>query len=52
MHSFFGMLVDRTRSYDLGLVIAGLAPWLGVIAMKLLWRKDDTLAESRASSLA
>lgn len=41
MHSFFGMLADRTKSYDLGLVIAGLAPWLGVIAMKLLWRKDE-----------
>ena len=41
MHSFFGMLVDRTKSYDTGLVIAGLAPWLGVIAMKLLWRKND-----------
>ncbi|MGB8170944.1 MAG: MFS transporter [Chthoniobacteraceae bacterium] len=41
MHSFFGMLVDRTRSYDIGLVIAGLAPWLGVVAMKLLWRKSD-----------
>lgn len=41
MHSFFGMLVDRTKSYDLGLVIAGLAPWLGVIAMRLLWRKNE-----------
>ena len=40
MHSFFGMLADRTRSYDLGLVVAGLAPWLGVIAMKFLWRKS------------
>lgn len=39
LHSFFGMLVDRTKSYDLGLVIAGLAPWLGVLAMRLLWRK-------------
>ncbi|MEQ1852748.1 MAG: MFS transporter [Chthoniobacteraceae bacterium] len=39
MHSFFGMLADRTKSYDLGLVIAGLAPWLGVFAMKFLWRK-------------
>ncbi|MEP6668643.1 MAG: MFS transporter [Chthoniobacter sp.] len=41
MHSFFGMLADRTRSYDAGLVVAGLAPWLGVIAMKLLWRKSE-----------
>lgn len=38
LHSFFGMLADRTKSYDLGLVIAGLAPWLGVIAMAVLWR--------------
>ncbi|MFO1484419.1 MAG: MFS transporter [Verrucomicrobiaceae bacterium] len=37
MHSFFGMVADKTKSYDIGLVIAGLAPWLGVIAMKLLW---------------
>lgn len=39
MHSFFGMLAERTKSYDLGLVIAGLAPWLGVFAMRFLWRK-------------
>ncbi len=41
MHSFFGMLTDRTKSYDLGLVIAGLAPWIGVIAMMWLWKKED-----------
>ncbi len=40
VHSFFGMLVDRTKSYDLGLVIAGLAPWMGVVAMALLWKKE------------
>lgn len=50
MHSFFGMLVDRTKSYDLGLMIAGLAPWLGVIAMKLLWRASP--AENAAPSPA
>lgn len=37
LHSLFGMLVDRTGSYDAGLVIAGLMPWLGVIAMRLGW---------------
>lgn len=42
LHSFFGMLADHTKSYDLGLVVAGLAPWLGVFAMKALWRKDAT----------
>jgi ACS family hexuronate transporter-like MFS transporter len=41
MHSFFGMLADHSKSYDLGLVIAGLAPWLGVIAMKMLWRRNE-----------
>ncbi len=37
LHSLFGMVVDHTKSYDTGLVIAGLAPWLGVVAMKFLW---------------
>lgn len=44
MHSFFGMLADHSKSYDVGLVIAGLAPWLGVIAMKLLWKKNEVPA--------
>lgn len=44
MHSFFGMIADRTKSYDAGLVLAGLAPWLGVIAMKLLWKKTESPA--------
>ncbi len=48
MHSFFGMLADRTQSYDLGLVLAGLAPWLGVVAMKVLWRKGDAPAAIRS----
>ena len=41
MQPLFGMLADRTKSYDLGLVIAGLVPWIGVISMKLLWRKNE-----------
>jgi ACS family hexuronate transporter-like MFS transporter len=41
LHSFFGMVVDRTKSYDLGLLMAGLAPWLGVFSLMLLWKKDD-----------
>ena len=44
MQPLFGMLADRTKSYDLGLVIAGLVPWLGVIAMKFLWRKNEAPA--------
>jgi len=38
VHSLFGYVKDRTGSYDISLAIAGLTPWLGVLAMKLLWR--------------
>ncbi|GEP41574.1 MFS transporter [Brevifollis gellanilyticus] len=37
LHKLFGWIADTTHSYDQGLVIAGLAPWIGVIAMKWLW---------------
>jgi ACS family hexuronate transporter-like MFS transporter len=48
LHSFFGMVADHTKSYDLGLVIAGLAPWLGVVAMMVLWKRDTAgTADSR-----
>jgi len=40
MHSLFGKLIDHTKSYDLGLVIAGLVPWIGVLTMATLWRKE------------
>lgn len=46
LHSFFGMMVDRTKSYDTGLLLAGLAPWVGIIAMRLLWRKADASPDS------
>lgn len=47
LHSFFGMIVDRTKSYDAGLVVAGLAPWIGVIAMRLFWRREEATAAAR-----
>lgn len=40
MHKLFGKLVDQTKSFDLGMAMAGLAPWLGVIAMALLWDRS------------
>ena len=39
LHNLFGWIADTTGSYDHGLLIAGLAPWLGVIAMHWLWVK-------------
>ena len=50
MHKFFGWLADTTKSYDEGMVIAGLAPWLGVIAMKLLWERKEAPAINTAGS--
>ncbi len=44
LHRWFGKLADSTGSYDLGLVIAGLAPWIGVFAMRWLWRPQARLA--------
>jgi len=40
LHRFFGLLVDYWKNYDVGLVVAGLAPWIGVAAMALLWKRD------------
>jgi ACS family hexuronate transporter-like MFS transporter len=48
LHSAFGWLADRTKTYDTGLVIAGLAPWIGVIAMKFLWQRKETPAQDGA----
>jgi MFS transporter, ACS family, hexuronate transporter len=44
LHSLFGWVADRSSSYDLGLVIAGLAPWIGVVAMAWLWGEDKVPA--------
>ncbi len=40
LHLLFGWIADTTKSYDLGLVVAGLAPWIGVVAMKVLWKRE------------
>jgi ACS family hexuronate transporter-like MFS transporter len=45
MHLFFGRIADHAadsaHKYDSGLVLAGLAPWLGVLAMQFLWRPTE-----------
>jgi ACS family hexuronate transporter-like MFS transporter len=54
MHSLFGKLADNATDpasrYDTGLVIAGLAPWIGVITMRLLWRKNEARPSHEISS--
>jgi ACS family hexuronate transporter-like MFS transporter len=38
MHKLFGAIIDRTKSFDLGMAMAGLAPLIGVVSLALLWR--------------
>lgn len=49
MHKLFGRVVDETKSFDLGMALAGLAPWLGVVAMHLLWREKKPVQPDAAS---
>lgn len=44
----FGRLVDETKSYDLGIALAGLAPLLGLLALLLLWRREDPAPTRRS----
>ena len=44
MHHYYGAYVDRTKSYDMGLLVAGLVPWVSFIALWLLWRPKPAAA--------
>ena len=39
LHKVFGRMVDHTGSFDTGMAWAGLAPWMGVLALALLWKR-------------
>jgi MFS family permease len=39
-HTLFGRLVDRTKSFDLGLALAGLLPLAACAAIWLFWGKE------------
>lgn len=45
----FGWMVDKTGSYDLGLVIAGWLPVLALLALVLLWRSNPTVDATNPS---
>jgi ACS family hexuronate transporter-like MFS transporter len=38
VHKYFGRMVDRSGSFDLGICLAGLAPIIGYFAVRLLWQ--------------
>jgi MFS transporter, ACS family, hexuronate transporter len=44
LQKFFGRLIDRTQSFDVGIALIGWAPCVALIAMLLLWRKGETPA--------
>ena len=52
MHSLSGWIADHTRSYDSIFVAAGLSPWIGVLAMKLLWTRDKIESAPVYTSIA
>jgi ACS family hexuronate transporter-like MFS transporter len=45
---FLGRHIEATESYQLGLVIVGLAPAIGLAALLLFWPKKTTERDSRA----
>jgi ACS family hexuronate transporter-like MFS transporter len=44
LQKFFGRLIDRTQSFDVGIALIGWTPFVALIAMLLLWRKDENPA--------
>lgn len=45
LQSLFGWLRGRLGSYDPALAVTGLTPWLGVLAMALLWDRSKSSAK-------
>ncbi len=48
---YIGSRIQETKSYDVGLVIAGLAPVVGLVALALLWKPSASslVSEQRKS---
>jgi ACS family hexuronate transporter-like MFS transporter len=46
MHKYFGRIVDESGSFDQGMVFAGLAPLIGVLALAVLWRQEPSAQQS------
>lgn len=41
LQKVFGRLIDRTQSFDVGIALIGWTPCVALLAMLLLWRKDE-----------
>lgn len=47
---YLGAHIEATKSYEIGLLMVGLAPVVGLIALVLLWPKAVTSAPAEANS--
>lgn len=50
LHSFFGWLIDRTGSYDVGMALAGLCPLVSAAALWIVWSPATTHDSPPATS--
>jgi len=50
LHPLFGEYVDRTKSYDLGVAVAGCLPLVGCIVWLLFWDMREQTARHEASA--
>jgi MFS transporter, ACS family, hexuronate transporter len=46
MQKIFGMLADRTQSFDIGLALAALLPLIAAVPLWLFWNKSNTRSSS------
>lgn len=48
-HTLFGRLIDRTHSFDTGLLVAGLLPLCAFVLFSVLWREPKKPIEGNSS---
>ncbi len=46
IQKLFGLLADRTGSFDLGLALAGFLPLIALVPLALFWKKSPSSAEN------
>ena len=49
-HKYFGRLVDKTGSFDLGFAIAGCMPLVALLCIWLFWNRQNNRTEMRVNA--
>ena len=47
MQKAFGRVVDQTHSFDMGVALAGFAPFIALLALLVLWPRESAKDETR-----